>query len=78
MLRIAIAGTLLGLGLVFAAGCHEEGPAERAGRQIDEAVEDTRDATEGALEKIGREVDEAVKESREAAEEIRDTAKDSG
>jgi hypothetical protein len=79
MLRVPIMSTLiLGRCLAFAAGCREEGPGERAGRQIDEAVEEGRDASEGALEKLGREVDEAVEESQEAADEIRDAAKESG
>lgn len=65
---------LAGLALGVATGCHEEGPAERAGRQIDEAVEETREAGEGTLEELGREVDEAVKESKEAADEIKDAA----
>jgi hypothetical protein len=53
-----------------ATACHEEGPAERAGRHIDEAAEES----EGALEELGREVGEAADESKEAADEIRDAA----
>ena len=64
-------------GLALATGCREEGPAERAGRQIDEAVEDARERTEGTLEKIGREVDEAVEETQEAAKEIGEAARKS-
>lgn len=67
--------TMAALCLAFAAGCREEGPAERAGRQIDEAVEEARDRTEGTLEELGREVDEAVEETEEAAREIEDAAK---
>ncbi len=64
-------GTLL---MLAAVGCGEEGPAEKAGRQIDETVEETREGAEGALERLGREVDEAVEETREAADEIQDAA----
>ena len=73
LMRIA----LLSLGLaVLTLGCREEGPAERAGRQIDEAVEATRDETEGTLERLGREVDEAVKETQEAADEVEDAVEE--
>ncbi len=29
------------------AGCHREGPAEKAGRSIDNAAKDVRDAVQG-------------------------------
>jgi len=32
--------------LVFLGGCEEEGPMERAGEEVDQAVEDTGDAIE--------------------------------
>ncbi len=72
---IALSATLVLLG---ATGCREEGPAEKAGRQIDEAVEDMSEKSEGALERLGREVDEAVEETKEAADEVRDAAEKAG
>jgi hypothetical protein len=35
---------MLALLLVAAAGCRQEGPAEKAGRNIDQAAKDLRDA----------------------------------
>ena len=55
------------LGLAFGVGCHREGPAERAGKQIDIAVEKTGDAledagdkTKDAAERAGKKVKDAV------------------
>ena len=61
---IALALVLAG---AFTTGCREEGPAESAGRQIDEAVEEMQEGTEGALEDLGEEMDEAIEETEEAA-----------
>ena len=53
--------------VVLSAGCHREGPAERAGRKIDDAAEDTADAmkragqdAKDAAEKLGDDVQDAV------------------
>ena len=61
------------LGLV---GCREEGPVEKAGRKIDEAVEDIRHGDEGVLEHAGREVDEAVDEAKAAGERRKEEAEE--
>lgn len=59
--------------LLPSLGCGDDaGPAERAGRQIDESAEETA----GALEDLGREVGEAADESKEAAEKVRDSFED--
>jgi predicted small lipoprotein YifL len=42
MKTVILVFTLLAL-----AGCHREGPAEKAGRQIDQAGKDLRDAVKG-------------------------------
>jgi hyperosmotically inducible protein len=62
---------LLLLGL---PGCGEEGSAEKAGREVDEAVRELEESGEGALERAGRETDEAVKETREAVEALTEEA----
>ncbi len=43
-------------------GCQNEGPAERAGKGMDNAVRDVKDTIKppGAVEKAGRAVDDAV------------------
>lgn len=48
--------TLAALGAVF-AGCEQEGPAERAGEKIDEAVEQAGDTIEQAADKIEQKTD---------------------
>ena len=67
-----IAATIV---LTAASGCREEGPAERAGRHVDEAVEKLQEGSEGTLERLGRDVDEAVEETAEAADEVGEAAK---
>lgn len=49
------------IGAVALTGCREPGPAEQAGREVDEAVEGARDA----LEDLGDETDEALEELEE-------------
>lgn len=43
--------------MAVAAGCENEGPAEKAGKKIDRAVEDAGDAIEDAGDKIEDSVD---------------------
>ena len=38
---------LLAVLMVASAGCNREGPAEKAGRSIDNAAKDVRDAVQG-------------------------------
>lgn len=47
--------------LMALAGCNggEQGPAEKAGEQVDEAVEDTTNAAEDAADEAGDAVEEA-------------------
>ncbi len=50
-------------GLLALTACFEEGPAERAGKSIDRAAEQVRDAVDppsGPAERAGRAVDRAV------------------
>ena len=43
---------VLAAALLSVVGCEPEGPAERAGKQIDEAAEDAGDAVEDAGDKV--------------------------
>lgn len=62
------------LALVFSLGgpllaCErKQGPVEKAGEKIDEAVESITHPKEGALEKAGRKADEAVEAAKEKLE----------
>lgn len=40
-------------------GCEKEGPAERAGAKLDDAVEDSKDSVEDAVEEAGDRIEEA-------------------
>jgi hypothetical protein len=65
-------GAMLAVGLLLIAalpGCErDEGPLERAGEKIDEAVDEVLHPNEGPLEKAGRKTDEAVESVREKLE----------
>ncbi len=51
-------------GLLLGSGCEREGPMEKAGEQIDEAVEETKEALDpaGPAERAGEKVDRAIDE----------------
>ena len=54
--RIACMAALLGAGLAL-AGCEEEGPAERAGKSLDNAAEQAGESIERAGENIQEKAD---------------------
>ncbi len=63
--------------VMFVAGCGEgqEGPAEQAGKTIDQAIEKTTDSVSEALESTG----DASQEAAEGAEEaLNDTTPKTG
>jgi hypothetical protein len=67
----------LALGAVLAAGafaCREEGAAEKAGRKIDEAVDNVRNAGDGALEDLGEKADDAIDDAKDAVDDLHDKA----
>ena len=58
--------------LALAGACREEGAAERAGRKIDEALDELTRPNEGPLEKLGRKTDEALEDAQRALEEAKE------
>ena len=70
----AVAGLVAALSLA-SVGCKEEGPAEKAGRAIDDAAESVQEGVqeltkdEGTLEKAGEAADEAIDKAMDAAQE---------
>jgi hypothetical protein len=65
------------IGLVSAAlltglsGCEREGPLERAGEEVDEAVDTIRDGEESTSNKADDAVDEMREGANDAADEVR-------
>jgi len=72
MIRKAPALALMLFAAIFAYGCAEKGPAEKAGEKIDDAMSEAADKTEeagdamkDAAEKTGEAIEEAAKETTE-------------
>lgn len=57
---------LFGLGL---GACSQEGPAERAGEKIDNAVEETGESIDSALENAGDKIEDAADKVEDKMEE---------
>jgi len=58
MYRGIIAAMLAGLMFTGLTACEKEGPAEKAGKAIDEAASNVADETKSAAEKIEKKVEE--------------------
>ncbi|MFP5505576.1 MAG: hypothetical protein ACLGH6_05215 [Gammaproteobacteria bacterium] len=58
--------------LLILNGCDRQGPAEEAGAQIDEAVQDMKDAVDppGPAQEAGRAIDDAREDLGEKVEQI--------
>ena len=64
---VAIALAVVAIALV---GCREEGPAERAGKAIDEAFESMGDQAEDIAEAAEEAAEDAADAMREAGEDV--------
>jgi hypothetical protein len=64
-----------GLLVAVLGGCEREGPAERAGKELDKTMIDPSKA-EGPAERAGKQIDEAAKAAGEAIEEAGEKAKE--
>ena len=53
---------------LLALGCREEGAVEKAGRKLDDALDELTHPNEGPLEKLGRKTDEAFEDVKEKLE----------
>lgn len=75
--------------LLITTGCEKEGPAEKAGEKIDQAVEETKEnlnearetvedkiKTDGPAEEAGEKIDEAVEEAREEARQAKENVEE--
>jgi hypothetical protein len=54
------------------AGCEKQGPLERAGEEVDEAVETVKDGRESTATKVDDALDEARAGAENAAEELKE------
>jgi hypothetical protein len=66
MIRALGGALLVMVGALLGAGCKPEGPVEKAGKQVDQAVEGVKDKLnpEGPVEKAGKKVDQAVEDAK--------------
>ena len=67
-----ILSLLLGLFTLGITGCEQEGPMEKAGKEIDQAAKDIGKATEEAMKDAGKAVEDAEEKVEEAIEEQKD------
>lgn len=66
-MRFFAAAAALALGLCLGlAGCQEEGPAEKAGKDIDQAVEQAGEKLEEATDEMGGQAEKLGDEAHEA------------
>ena len=71
----AVAGLVAALSFAGVVGCHEEGPAEKAGRAIDDAAESVQEGVQelgkddGPLEQAGEAADEAIDKAMDMFDE---------
>ncbi len=65
-------GIVSGLMIVGLSGCEREGPLERAGEEVDEAIDTVRDGEESTSNKVDDAVDEMRDGVNDAADEVRD------
>ena len=66
-IRSLVIGTFFMASTVFITGCVQKGPAQRAGENIDRAVENMQDVVDppGPVEKAGRNLDRAIEDATE-------------
>lgn len=57
-LRIAVLGLMLAAGGLL-VGCSDEGPAEQAGKQIDQTMDQAGEAADQAVEQAGDQLEQA-------------------
>ena len=68
ILRRAIIVVCSSLLVVSFTACKKEGPAERAGKKIDETVEKTEKKIKDTAEKAGDKIEEAGKKVKESTQ----------
>ena len=70
--RIVIAALVFGVLVVGLSGCKKkEGPAERAGKEIDKSVEKTGQEINKVVDKAGQKVEKAGEKMQDAAKDAK-------
>jgi len=70
--RSVIAALVLGALVAGLSGCQKkEGPAERAGKEIDKAVEKTDQQINKGVEKAGEKIEKAGEKMQDAAKDVK-------
>ena len=70
--RSAIAALVLGALVAGLSGCQKkEAPAERAGKEIDKAVEKTDQQINKAVDKAGEKLEKAGEKMQDAAKDVK-------
>jgi hypothetical protein len=66
LIRVLGSALLVMGGAVIGVGCEREGSVEKAGKKVDQAVEEAKDKLnpEGPVEKAGKKVDQAVEDAK--------------
>lgn len=72
MLKRILCALCLAVVLAMGAGCESEGPAEKAGKQIDQTMEEMQDKAGDMAEEAGDALEEAGDKAEEAADEAED------
>lgn len=74
--KIFSAALVMSALLVALPGCEREGPLEKAGRDVDQAVEDMGQPREGPMEQAGEAVDNTTERLGEQVEKAGDNIQD--
>jgi len=81
MVKIWNAARNVGIAMLIAStaalgACEDEGTAEKAGKKVDEAVQDTQEAVKDAADSAEQKVEEAQEAAKEAMKKVTDPAED--
>jgi hypothetical protein len=66
ILKVALGVAVAGL-LLYISACHREGPAEKAGKELDKAMDNAGDEMKKAGKSMSDKIDDAGDKMRDAA-----------
>ncbi len=72
----AAAGAFFALGLTLSGCGQQEGPAEQAGKKVDEAMENAKETAGEAVDAVKDTASDVAEGAKEAAEDVKEAAKD--